>query len=82
MARGFLETIEFMIAVVLAARITLLGFDNLVRGETATGLVFLGLAGALLVIEHYAPSPTEIPGAIAKRTRNALPGGKQSENEK
>jgi hypothetical protein len=78
MARGLLSTIEFMVAVVLAARVGLLGFDSVARGDTVVGAVFLGLAVALLVIEWYAPSPTEIPGAIASRTRNALPGGRGS----
>jgi len=74
MARGLLSTIEFMVAVVLAARVGLLGVDSIARGDTVVGVVFLSLAVALLVIERYAPSPTEIPGAIASRTRNALPG--------
>ncbi|QIO21703.1 hypothetical protein [Haloarcula sp. JP-L23] len=74
MARGLLGTIEFMVAVVLAARVTLLGVDNFARGQTGIGVVFVGLAAALLVIEWYAPSPTDIPGAVLNRTRNALPG--------
>jgi len=81
MARGLLGTIEFMVAVVLAARIGLLGVDNFARGETVTGAVFISLAVALLVIERYAPSPTDIPGAIANRTRNALPGGRDPDSE-
>jgi len=75
MARGLIGTIELMVAVVLAARVTLLGVDNLARGQTAIGAVFLGLAAALLAIEWIAPSPTDIPGAIAGRARSALPGG-------
>jgi len=75
MGTGLLGTIEFMVALLLAARISLLGVDSIARGETATGVVFLGLAAALLVIEHYAPSPTDIPGAILGRTKDALPGG-------
>lgn len=78
MTRGLLSTIEFMVAVVLAARVGLLGVDNIARGDTAVGVIFLGLAVALLAIEWYAPSPTDIPGAIASRTRNALPGGRGS----
>jgi hypothetical protein len=42
MARGLIGTIELMVAVVLAARVTLLGIDNLARGQTAIGVVFLG----------------------------------------
>ncbi|MEF8829646.1 MAG: hypothetical protein V5A49_11460 [Haloarcula sp.] len=76
MARGLIGTIELMVAVVLAARVTLLGVDNLARGQIAVGAVFLGLAAALLVIEWIAPSPTDIPGAIAGRARGVLPGGK------
>ena len=78
MARGILGTIEFMVAVVLAARVTLLGVDNFARGQTVIGTVFIGLAVALLVIEWYAPSPTEIPGAIASRTRDAVSGGRDA----
>ncbi len=67
MARGLIGTIELMVAVVLAARVTLLGVDDLARGRTAIGAVFLGLAAALLVIERVAPTPTDIPGALAGR---------------
>jgi len=81
MARGLIGTIELMVAVVLAARVTLLGFDNLARGQTAVGAVFLGLAVALLAIEWIAPSPTDIPGAIAGRARSALPGGKPPDKD-
>ncbi|WP_336336590.1 DUF7533 family protein [Haloarcula brevis] len=81
MARGLIGTIELMVAVVLAARVTLLGVDNVARGQTAVGAVFLGLAVALLVIEWVAPSPTDIPGAIAGRARNALPGGQSPDRD-
>lgn len=78
---GLLGTIEFMIAVVLAARIGLLGVDSIARGETATGAVFLGLAAALLVIERVAPSVTDIPGLLVGGTKEALIGsGKPPES--
>jgi hypothetical protein len=74
---GLLGTIEFMVAAVLAARIALLGVDSLARGETTTGVIFLGLAVALLVIERVAPSITDIPGLLVGGTKNALPGGRE-----
>ncbi len=74
---GLLGTIEFMVAVVLAARIALLGVDSIARGETATGAVFLGLAAALLVIERVAPSITDVPGLLVGGTKNALTGGRK-----
>ncbi|AUG48451.1 hypothetical protein BVU17_13285 [Haloarcula taiwanensis] len=81
MARGLIGTIELMVAVVLAARVTLLGVDNIARGQTTIGAVFLGLAAALLVIEWVAPSPTDIPGAIVGRARSALPGGNSPDRD-
>ncbi|RLM97006.1 hypothetical protein [Haloarcula sp. Atlit-7R] len=81
MARGLIGTIELMAAVVLAARVTLLGVDNIARGQTTIGAVFLGLAAALLVIEWVAPSPTDIPGAIAGRARSVLPGGNSPDRD-
>ncbi|MFB6224698.1 MAG: hypothetical protein ABEH86_13645 [Haloarcula sp.] len=81
MARGLIGTIELMVAVVLAARVTLLGVDNLARGQTAIGAVFIGLAVALLAIEWVAPSPTDIPGAVIGRARNALPGGTSPDSD-
>jgi len=67
MMAGLVETVEFLVAAVLAARIGLLGVDSLARNEPVLGVVFLGLAGALLAIEWYTPSLTDIPGAAVDR---------------
>lgn len=70
---GILDTIKLASVLVLAIPAALAGLEfALVRGETATGVVLLGLAVALVLVQRYLTLPTDVPGLLAKRVVGAV----------
>lgn len=68
MARGILETIGLAAALVLAVPIALFGAEHLVRGELLAGVLYLGIAVGLVLVEQYLTTPTDVPGLVAEKT--------------
>ncbi|MWV38642.1 hypothetical protein [Natrialba sp. INN-245] len=70
---GILDTIKLAGSLVLAIPAALAGLEFLlVRGETLTGSVLVGLAVALVVAQQRLSSPTDVKGAVAKRITSAV----------
>jgi len=80
MARGILDTLGLAAALLLAVPIALFGLDQLVRGEVV-GAVYLGIAVALVAVEQYLTTPTDIPGLVAEKTVGAVVETDDSELE-
>jgi len=68
MARGILETIGLAATLVLAVPIALFGAEHLVRGEFLAGVLYVGIAVGLVVVEQYLTTPTDVPGLVAEKT--------------
>lgn len=65
---GIIDTIKLAGTLVLAIPAALAGFEFLVvRGEPLVGIVLLGLAVALVLVQKYVPFPSDIPEMVAKR---------------
>ncbi len=62
---NLLDTVALFGAAALAAPVGLLGVEFLVGGRTLLGLVFLAVAGALLVGIIYRPDPVDVVGGRA-----------------
>ncbi|MBX0322890.1 hypothetical protein EGH21_07580 [Halomicroarcula sp. F13] len=72
MAQGILDTLGLMAIVVLAIPVGLFGVEHLVRGEMVAGVVYLGIAVGMVVIEQYLTTPTDVPGMVAEKTVGAV----------
>ncbi|GGN98786.1 DUF7533 family protein [Haloarcula pellucida] len=72
MAQGILDTLGLMAIVVLAIPVGLFGVEHLVRGEMVAGVVYLGIAVGMVVIEQYLTTPTDLPGMVAEKTVGAV----------
>lgn len=67
MARSISEQLGFMAAVVIASLPALAGLDMVLRGDTTWGLVLLGFAAIVLLVERYVTMPQDATGiATAK----------------
>lgn len=65
---GIIDTIKLAGTLVLAIPAALAGLEFLiVRGEPLVGIVLLGLAVALVLVQEYVPLPSDLPGLVAKR---------------
>ena len=82
MARGILETIGLAATLVLAIPIALFGAEQLVRGELAAGVLYVGVAVGLVLIEQYLTTPTDVPGKVAEKTVGKVAKTDDSESEK
>lgn len=80
---SLLDTVSLAGTLVLALPAGLAGLELLVvRGEPLVGAVLLALAGALVVVERYVPSPTKRE-LVARLGGAVLPwGGETSEDSK
>lgn len=67
MARSISEQLGFMTAVVIALLPAVAGLDLLFRGNTTWGLVLLGFAAAVLLVERYVTMPQDAPGIAAAK---------------
>lgn len=67
MTRSITEQLGFMTAVVIALLPAFAGLDLLFRGNTTWGLVLLGFAATVLLVERYVTMPQDAPGlAVTK----------------
>ena len=82
MARGILETIGLAATLVLAIPIALFGAEHLVRGEYVAGVVYVGIAVGLVVVEQYLTTPTDVPGMVAEKTVGKVVKTEESDPEK
>ncbi|RQG96401.1 DUF7533 family protein [Natrarchaeobius chitinivorans] len=79
---GILDTIKLAGVLVLAIPAALAGLEFLlVRGETVTGSVLIGLAVALVLVQRRLTMPTDVPGLIAKRIGSAATPDTKSESD-
>lgn len=72
MAQGILDTIGLLTVVVFAVPVALFGAEHLVRGEVVPGVAFLAIAVAMVAIEQYVVTPTDLPGMVAEKTVGAV----------
>ena len=68
MAQGIIETIGLAATLVLAIPIALFGAEHLVRGEFLAGVLYVGIAAGLVVVEQYLTTPTDVPGLVVEKT--------------
>ncbi|WP_323172051.1 hypothetical protein [Natrialba sp. PRR66] len=65
---GILDTIKLAGVLVLAIPAALAGLEfALVRGDPTTGVILLGLAAGLVVVERWITMPSDIPELVASR---------------
>ncbi|RQG89094.1 hypothetical protein EA462_12025 [Natrarchaeobius halalkaliphilus] len=70
---GLIDTIKLAGVLILAIPAALAGLELLlVRGETTTGGILLGLAVALVVVQRRLTMPTDIPELVAKRVGSTV----------
>ncbi|RKD98435.1 DUF7533 family protein [Halopiger aswanensis] len=70
---GIIDTIKLASTLVLAIPAALAGLEFLlVRGETTTGAILLVLAVGLVGLQHWIPTPGDIPGMFAKRVLGSV----------
>ncbi|AEH36612.1 DUF7533 family protein [Halopiger xanaduensis] len=65
---GIIDTIKLASTLVLAIPAALAGLEFLlVRGETTAGAMLLVLAAGLVALQHWVPTPGDVPELLAKR---------------
>lgn len=65
---GIIDTIKLAGVLIFAIPAALAGLEFVfVRGQTVVGVILLGLAIGLVLVEQYLTLPTDIPGLIIKR---------------
>ncbi|MFP8952877.1 hypothetical protein ACLI4Z_07895 [Natrialbaceae archaeon A-arb3/5] len=70
---GIIDTIKLAGTLILAIPAALAGLELLlVRGQTATGIALLVLAGALVLFQRRLTTPSDVPGLVAKRVGTSV----------
>ncbi|GAB3666575.1 DUF7533 family protein [Halopiger thermotolerans] len=65
---GIIDTIKLASTLVLAIPAAIAGLEFLlVRGETTTGAILLVLAVGLVGLQHWVPTPGDLPELLAQR---------------
>ncbi|MFC7081439.1 DUF7533 family protein [Halorussus caseinilyticus] len=65
---GIIGTLQLAATLVFALPVGLLGVQFLLDGETILGGGFLVVAVMMVVLEEYLTTPTDVPGAVARKT--------------
>ncbi|MEY7849957.1 hypothetical protein AB7C87_12260 [Natrarchaeobius sp. A-rgal3] len=77
---GILDTIKLAGSLVLAIPAALAGLEFLlVRGETLTGAILIGLAVALVVAQKRLSTPTDLKSIVTNRITGAVTTDSTSE---
>lgn len=69
---GIIDTIKLAGTLVFALPAALAGVHLLIGGRTFVGVVLIGLAAALLLVQHRLTTPGDVPGLVAKRAAGAV----------
>ncbi|ELY53110.1 DUF7533 family protein [Natronolimnohabitans innermongolicus] len=79
---GLIDTIKLAGVLVLAIPAALAGLEFLlVRGETTTGAILLGLSVGLVLVQHRLTTPGDLPGLAAKRVAGSVVGDSSRESD-
>lgn len=82
---GIIDTIKLAGILVLALPAALAGLEFvLIRGQTGIGVVLLGLAVALVVVQRRLTLPSDVPALLAKRVAGTVTsdGDEESTDER
>jgi hypothetical protein len=60
MAKGIIGQLQLLGTLVFAIPVAMFGGDLLLKGQTVTGLVFLGIAVLMVGVEEYVTRPTDV----------------------
>lgn len=70
---GIIDTIKLAGVLVLALPAALAGLEfALIRGETVIGVVLVGLAITLVLVQQQLTLPSDVPGLLAKRVAGTV----------
>ncbi|PSQ30742.1 hypothetical protein BRD16_05815 [Halobacteriales archaeon SW_6_65_46] len=72
MARSILSTVGLAATVALAVPLVIFGIEQLLAGERLVGSIVLAVAVAMVLVEEYLTTPTDIPGLVAEKTVGAV----------
>ncbi|PSP40000.1 hypothetical protein BRD20_03980 [Halobacteriales archaeon SW_8_65_20] len=72
MARSILSTVGLAATVALAVPLVIFGIEQLLAGERLVGSIVLAVAAAMVLVEEYLTTPTDIPGLVAEKTVGAV----------
>lgn len=64
---GIIDTITLAITLAVALPVGLLGGEFLLSDRPVLGIVFVGIAVLMVVVEEYMIKPSDIPAMVAKR---------------
>ncbi|WP_222916381.1 hypothetical protein [Natrinema sp. SYSU A 869] len=78
---GIIDTIKLAGTLVFALPAAIAGIGLLTEGQTAFGAVLIGLAIALVVVQHWLTMPTDIPEILAKRVIGTVAKEPESESD-
>jgi len=72
MARSILSTVGLAATVALAVPLVIFGVEQLLAGERLVGSIVLAVAAAMVLVEEYLTTPTDIPALVAEKTVGAV----------
>ena len=68
MARSILSTVGLAATVALAVPLVIFGIEQLLAGERLVGSIVLAVAAAMVLVEEYLTTPTDLPGKVVDGT--------------
>jgi len=72
MARSILSTVGLAATVALAVPLVIFGIEQLLADERLVGSIVLAVAAAMVLVEEYLTTPTDIPELVAAKTVGAV----------
>jgi hypothetical protein len=60
MGKGIIGQVQLLATLVFAIPVGMFGADLLWKGQTTSGLVFVGIAILMVVVEEYVTRPTDV----------------------
>ncbi|WP_435180219.1 DUF7533 family protein [Halorussus sp. AFM4] len=66
--KGIIGTLQLAATLVFALPVGLLGVQLLLDGQRLLGGLFVVVAVAMVVLEEYLTTPTDVPAAVAEKT--------------
>ena len=66
--KGIIGTLQLAATLVFALPVGLLGVQFLLDGQRLLGGLFVVVAVAMVALEEYLTTPTDVPAAVAEKT--------------
>ncbi|NHN57524.1 MULTISPECIES: hypothetical protein [Halorussus] len=66
--KGIIGTLQLAATLVFALPLGLLGVRLLLDGQRLLGGLFVAVAVAMVALEEYLTTPTDVPAAVAEKT--------------